>query len=129
MKVKGISLLEVLIALAIFSISLLGAGSLCLRSLQVTRHAFQQSMAIVQMESVANLIQIGYQKEENPELLLTEVAFWQQQISFFLPQATMTIQLLPPYAMIEMSWQKAEIDNASHYLKMTVGKDGQGFHP
>jgi prepilin-type N-terminal cleavage/methylation domain-containing protein len=53
-RTQGVTLLEILVSLAIFSIVILGATSFCFRNLQITRTALQQSQHLLHTDTLAS---------------------------------------------------------------------------
>lgn len=99
----GFSLVEVLVALLIFSIGMLSSGLMILKSLTVARHGFYQIKAIdlAQMQQEAILAQ-GFK----------ERSLWQKRIEKALPKGEGHVSVQPnndksALVNITVSWQSS----------------------
>lgn len=96
---RGISLVEVLISLLIFSICMLGAGLMVLKSFSLARDGLYQTKA-------ADLLQMQY------EIILArglvEKHAWQQRVALTLPQGEGLITQDQGMVRIQIAWQASD---------------------
>lgn len=138
-KSGGFSLIEVLIALVIMSVGMLGIAGLYVEGLRAGRTSNFRHQAVTLASDVADRIRanpragVAYEGpggnnncvlgnvDCNPaQMAANDIQLWKDQASAMLPQGTITITYddnpVPPTYLIEVSWQEAgEEDNPPSY--------------
>jgi type IV pilus assembly protein PilV len=135
----GFSLIEVLIALVIMSVGMLGIAGLYVEGLRAGRTSNFRHQAVTLASDVADRIRanpragVDYEGpggnnncvlgnvDCNPaQMAANDIQLWKDQASDMLPQGTIEITYddnpVPPTYLIEVSWQEAgEEDNPPSY--------------
>jgi len=135
----GFSLIEVLIALVIMSVGMLGIAGLYVEGLRAGRTSNFRHQAVTLASDVADRIRanpragVDYEGpggdnncvlgnvDCNPaQMAANDIQLWKDQASDMLPQGTIKITYddnpVPPTYLIEVSWQEAgEEDNPPSY--------------
>jgi type IV pilus assembly protein PilV len=138
-KFGGFSLIEVLIALVIMSVGMLGIAGLYVEGLRAGRTSNFRHQAVTLASDVADRIRanpragVDYEGpggnnncvlgnvDCNPaQMAANDIQIWKDQASAMLPQGTIKITYddnpVPPTYLIEVSWQEAgEEDNPPSY--------------
>jgi len=138
-KFGGFSLIEVLIALVIMSVGMLGIAGLYVEGLRAGRTSNFRHQAVTLASDVADRIRanpragVDYEGpggnnncvlgnvDCNPaQMAANDIQIWKDQASDMLPQGTVKITYddnpVPPTYLIEVSWQEAgEEDNPPSY--------------
>jgi type IV pilus assembly protein PilV len=138
-KFGGFSLIEVLIALVIMSVGMLGIAGLYVEGLRAGRTSNFRHQAVTLASDVADRIRanpragVDYEGpggnnncvlgnvDCNPaQMAANDIQIWKDQASAMLPQGTVKITYddnpVPPTYLIEVSWQEAgEEDNPPSY--------------
>ena len=100
-------MIEVLIALFILSIGLLGIAALELNAIRATQASYLQSVAAVQMASMAERLQVN----RSATARTRECELWNRQNQLLLPQAKGTCVCNNLECEITLVWDK-------HHLTM-----------
>jgi type IV pilus assembly protein PilV len=138
-KFGGFSLIEVLIAVVIMSVGMLGIAGLYVEGLRAGRTSNFRHQAVTLASDVADRIRanpragVDYEGpggnnncvlgnvDCNPaQMAANDIQIWKDQASAMLPQGTVKITYddnpVPPTYLIEVSWQEAgEEDNPPSY--------------
>jgi len=143
--VCGFSLIEVLIALVIMSVGMLGIAGLYVEGLRAGRTSNFRHQAVTLASDVADRIRanpragVDYEGPGgnnncvlgnvncNPaQMAANDIQLWKDQATAMLPQGTITITYddnpVPPTYLIEVSWQEAgqEDDPPSYSILIPV---------
>lgn len=97
----GFSLLEVLIALLILSISLLAFAQAELTALRGVQNAYFINVATLQNESLVERLRIC---EDQKTCIKQEIKQWQTEVSKILPQGKTKIDINGSQYQIEIRW-------------------------
>ena len=139
-KQKGFSLIEVLIAMVIMSVGMLGIAGMFVRSMQAGRTSMFQHHAVTLAGDVADRIRanpratIAYMGvgannncvdggiDCNPgELAANDIFLWDQQAAATLPNGAVNVQfnggVTPPTYQIQVSWNEPNqgVNQARNY--------------
>jgi len=105
---QGTSLLEVLIALALLSLGLLGFAEAELTALRQDQIAFGQSVSAVQVGNMADQLRACNDEQQRAASCLhTAIADWQQQNSLLLPRANSSVSAQGGDYILKINWQTA----------------------
>lgn len=84
-RMQGVSLIEVMVAIVVLSIGLLGIASLQLRSLRVAEGNFQKTIANIQAQDLVDSYWAGLCQLGNPTVRARITAGWQDTHENTLP--------------------------------------------
>lgn len=102
----GFSLLEVLVALVILTIALLGISRIGLLALCEQQAAYFRTIANIQAQSIADRVRLSV--EHCPEFLDQFVREWQAENKTLLPQSNSRIEISPNNYLIVIQWNGSE---------------------
>ena len=84
-RTKGVSLIEVMVAIVVLSIGLLGIASLQMRSLRVAEGNFQKAIATIQVQDLVDSYWAGLCQLGNPTVRALITSEWQSTHRNTLP--------------------------------------------
>ncbi|MDJ0812392.1 MAG: type IV pilus modification protein PilV [Woeseiaceae bacterium] len=141
---RGFSLVEVLIALIIMSVGMLGIATLFVQSMQAGRTSMFRHQAVTMAGDVADRIRanpragIAYQGQpadngcvgagidcNEAEMAANDIFLWDAQVDESLPNGTVTVTfddtVLPPEYTIRIDWDEpGEDPNAPLNYEITI---------
>jgi Tfp pilus assembly protein PilV len=97
---KGISLIEIMIAFFLLSLTLLGFEALEIQSLQRARSLLYYHQATQQLENMVELLQLAH----TPLDLEQAIATWKKQNAIVLPRGRGQVVASPPEYRITIFW-------------------------
>ncbi len=124
---KGSTLIEVILALLLFSTCMLGSGFFVLKSIHLSKLAFEYTEVRLSLENLANMYMISQKTERSgAQNFHHELALWQQQFEQTLPLANINIQLTEEALLGSLSWKKGNShDLLQKYARFQIDKQGQ----
>ena len=109
---QGFSLIEVLVAVLILSLGLLGVASLQIVSLRSTQDAYYRSIATVQLTAMIERLRAN----QTQSARVTEQNIWNQINARLLPEGKGDFYCLQDNCTINIHWR----DHGLHTMKMTA---------
>ncbi|HMA98346.1 MAG TPA: type IV pilus modification protein PilV [Wenzhouxiangella sp.] len=103
---RGMSLIEVLVALLVLSIGLLGLAALQSFTLQANQGAYHRTQAVNTAYEVADFLRAN---RGNPGAI--DFSVWNTRISQQLPAGALAVNWLDPFAQITVTWQDERSDD------------------
>lgn len=116
---RGFTLIEVLIALVVISVGLLGMASLSLHTMKANRNAFTLSQADTLAYSMLDDMRANRQAALNgsydisltantpsstPSVALQDIAHWRQILQKMLPDGTGSVSVTGNHATVVVQW-------------------------
>lgn len=111
-KTHGFSLLEILIAMLILSIGLLGFARAQVISLRHNETAYLQSVAEIQNNSLAEYIR-ACDNQDTPSCVTQQIANWKRENNLLLPLSKNTIDITNDHYTVTSTWQSVSTTNKS----------------
>lgn len=112
-KMSGVSLIEVLVALLVLSIGLLGFAALQGFSLQAGQHSYNRSQAVDLAYEVADYARANRIRTLNTCDLPDQVSYWDDVVAERLPSGTLIFNVTDcanGEAEVTLSWLEGRLD-------------------
>lgn len=117
---QGFSLLEVLIALAILSLGLLGFAEAQLVALQQDQQAYLQSLTTQQLSNMAERLRACSVGNHILTTCLTrEISRWQKENKQLFPQAESQVIQKNNFYQLKIQWQIRSRSESSHHINFS----------
>ncbi len=105
---KGFALIEILLTLFILSFALLALAGMQMSALRHSQAAYLRSLALVQLSSLIDRLQVNH-----PSLHNAELARWNAQNARLLPKAQGSYHCLGVTCAVSLNWQFGQLEQAT----------------
>lgn len=112
-KTRGNSLIEVLVGLTIFAITILGGGMVCLKGFLLSEQALHYAQGVIYLESLAHLLSADGAHYFMPN----ELTQWNDEIARSLPSGELEVSWEKNW-QISLKWRKKDLEDNFDSLKL-----------